>query len=360
MATKKTATKKTTKAPAPAAKTPSKRGSTASSAEAPVVKKAAPGGAEPTWGKSTVLIKGGGMAPQKATQIHVEMPDGAVASQKAADNVAIWPSVRLRIVFGHSDSWYGKSGEERREKAIRGIMKMAEIAKPSFINQDVIGRADIPVLKPTPYKKADAQKLLERTLFVEQRGTGTPWVVMRTGGALDVRYDASVVVLDDSVQLHLPATAENVERLEKALDVLVNDLPFAWAGVGYGWGGWASALALLQSTMKVRPIQGVGLKTLEQRVPSAGLDWLVWIGDVLRETPAQAAVVDPLGSGTDRTVTRRGSLMRIALPRPTSPEDAKGRKPAEKLAADLGDVLKKIRDLQTRAVLRRPVPGSRR
>ena len=359
MATKKTATKKTTNATAPAAKALSKRGSTAPSTEAPV-KKTAPGGAEPTWGKSTVLIKGGGMAPQKATQIHVEMPDGTVASQKAADNVVIWPSVRLRIVFGHSESWHGKAGEEQREKAIRGSMKVAEIAKPSFINQDVIGRADIPVLKPTPYKKVDAQKLVERTLFVEQRGTGTAWVVMRTGGALDVRYDASVVVFDDSVQLHLPATTENVERLEKALDELVDDLPFAWAGVGYGWGGWASALALLQSTMKVRPIQGVGLKTLEQRAPSAGLDWLVWIGDVLRETPAQASVVDRLGSGTSRMVTRRGERMRISLPRPASPEDAKGRKSAEELAADLGEVLKKIRDLQTRASLRRPVPGSRR
>ncbi len=359
MTTKKTATKKTAKPTAPAAKVPSKLGSTAPSTEAPV-KKTAPGGAEPTWGKSTILIKGGGMTPQKATQVHIQMSDGTVASRKAAEALVYWPTVRLRIVFGRSETWFGKSGTEMRDKAIRAAMKLAVIAKTSWINQDIIGRADVPILKPTLFSKAEAQKLIARTLFVEQKDSGTAWVVLRTGGALSVQYDASVVVLQDSVQLHLPPTAENAAFLEKTLDGLVDEVPFAWASVGYGLGGWASVFALLLSTPKVQPIKGLGIKVLEQRAPDAGIDWFVWLGEILRETPAHQRIVEPLGRDASRDVSFRNSLIRISVPRPASSADSKDTKPAKKLGEELREVVKKITALETRASLRRPVPGSRR
>jgi hypothetical protein len=352
--TKKTKpTSKTTSAKAPA-----RRSSTAQSAPAQV--KAAEAGAEPTWGKSTILIKGGGMAPQKATVAQVEMPDGSVASWKAAEGLVVWPTVRLRIVFGHHELWHGKAGPEERAKAIRVAMKLAAITKLSWINQDIIGRNDVPILKPVPFTKTEAQKLIERTLFVEQKANGTPWVVLRTGEALSVRYDASMVVLEDSVQLHLPATAENAKLLEETLDALVDEVTFTWAGVGHGFGGWASALALVQSTIKPQPLKSVGIKTLEQRTPNAGTDWLVWTGGLMRETPAHEAIVDPLGKAASRSSARKGALTRIAVPQPASPDDAKGAQPAEKLAADLRDALKKINAIAYRAALRKPVPGAKR
>ena len=139
----------------------------------------------------------------------------------------------------------------------------------------------------------------------------------------------------------------------------MDEVPFAWAGVGYGVGGWASALALGQSTPNVRSIKGVGLKTLKQRSPDAGADWLVWIGGLMQETPTYDKI-EALTHDSSRYVERKDSLIRLCVPRPASPDDVRGLKPAEKLMADLREVVKKINALEYRAALRRPVPGEKR
>lgn len=320
-----------------------------------------PGSAEPTWGKSTVAIqiKGSGMKAQKATRIHVVLPDGSIGSRKAGDEIAVWPTLRLRMVFGRGASWRGNAGAEQREKAIRAVIKLAAIAGCSWINSDVIGRVDVPVLKPVSFTSTELQRLVARTLFVEQKATGTAWIVARTGGALDVRYDASVVVLDDSVQLHLPQNAESAALLEATLDALVGEVPFAWASVGYGLGGWSSARALSMNELTVRSIKGVTLKTIEQRAPGAGADWLVWTGALLRGTPAHDAITDALGRDESRTTSRHGALVRIAVPRPASPDDVESAISASRLAVDLDNALKKLHALDFRAALRRLTPGKK-
>jgi hypothetical protein len=341
-ATKKTKAKtKTSTAPAPAPRRTVSRGKEAAATTAT-------GEAEPTWGKSSVLVKVKGMKPEKATKLQVDLPDGSVASKKAALELAVWPAVRLRIVFDAARLWWGSHQTLWHEAAIAAAVELSALVSPTWMVQDTIDRWDDPVLKPEPFSKSAAAKHVAKTIFATK--PPMPWTVLRSGGALSVRYDASELVLNGSVEVFLPPTPANAALLEKTLDALAARVKFAWAGVGYGLAGWASSLAL----------GGPAPGKLEQKRPAMDADWLVWIGDRWRDTPAQEAILAPLERDASRTIERQGSLTRISVPRPVSPEDAKGANAAKKLAVELGDVTRKMNDRARRAALRRPVPGKKR
>jgi hypothetical protein len=161
---------------------------------------------------------------------------------------------------------------------------------------------------------------------------------------------ASLLVLNSSVQLFLLPTAENAALLEEKLDSLAGRVSFAWAGVGYGLAGWASSLAL-----------GAGLPGELERVwPAMDADWRVWIGDRWRNSPEQTRILDAAPHGPSCDIEQKGSVLRISVPRPASPEDIKGAKDARTLMASLNGIAKKINALERRAALRRPASGKKR
>jgi hypothetical protein len=311
---------------------------------------------EPSWGKRDILInmRGSGMRDQRASVLHIDLPDGSVASRSQADALVVWPSARLRIVFGESQNWYRMAGTPWHKQATLAAMKLASSVKLTWMNNDVIGRVDLPMLKPVAYKKDAAAKLVARTLFTEGVGNRYhrgAWSLFRTGAALSVRYDASLLVRVDEAQLHLPPTRENVAMLESLLDELARTVPFAWAGVGYGLGGFASAHAMMNAGVQPRAIKGVKLGDLGQRDPDA--DWLVWIGPQLTGTPVREKLLAPLARGAGRKVALSKGLIRIAVERPKSLDVAKRNRPAVQLAKELALALKKVREADRRALLRR-------
>jgi hypothetical protein len=300
--------------------------------------------AEPTWAKGTAVLKIKGMKPATVAALKVQMPDGNVASTKTAQEVAVWPAVRLRVVFDAFSLWWGAQRTPWHKAAVSAAIDLARLVSPKWIVQDNIDRLDEPVLKPEPFSRSAAARHVARTLFATR--PLTPWTVLRSGGALSVRYDASVLVLKSSVQVFLPPTAANVALLEKVLDRLPHRLTFAWAGVGFGLAGWASSVSL------DAPSPG----KLEKKKPAMDADWVVLIGDRWRASPAQEALLVPLECDeAARKVERRGSFVRISVPRPASPDDARAGRPARKLASDLAEVARKMQDLRRRAVLRKPL-----
>lgn len=300
---------------------------------------------EPTWGKSTVEMKVRGAPPFKATKLHVELLDGAVGSQRQAEEAVSWPSARLRIAFGGPVHWGGQAGSAWHQDAVATALALAGMFDGTWIVHDIIGRNDIPVLKPTPFARAEAQKLAERTLFVEQKANSQAWVTLRTGGPLSVQYDHSLVVFQDSVQLHLPPTSANLEQLEAALDTLAAKVSFAWADVGEGRGGWASIMALTGNSPLGKPPKGLSLTSLVQRDPGRGADRVVWLGDLSQATPAHEALVRTLEKG--RTVQRSESRTRVAVPWTFG--DTKTAAAAEKLTGDLHELRKKLKAVDARA-----------
>ena len=114
----------------------------------------------PAWGTEPVLVqvKGSGMAPLKATKLHVVMPDGSIASKKQTAAMGVWPSARLRLIFGQSVSWFGKDKGKWHDRAVALVVKLAALASPKWIVHDIIGRNDIPVLKPVAYTAAEMKK----------------------------------------------------------------------------------------------------------------------------------------------------------------------------------------------------------
>lgn len=300
---------------------------------------------EPMWGSESGLVKIKGAGAQKVTKLHIELPDGSIAPKKAASELVVWPAARLRVIFDAYHLWWGSHGTRWHDAAVSAAMDLAALVSPSWILHDTIDRWDDPVLKPEPFSKKTAVKHASKTLFATK--PPMPWTVLRDGAARGVRYQSSLLVLNGSVQVFLPPTPENVVLLEKTLDSLAGRVSFAWAGVGYGLAGWASSLAL----------GGPVPAKLEQKRPALDADWLVWLGDRWRETPAKEALVAPLEQGTGRGIERKGALTRISVRRPGSSEDAKGAAPAKALSVDLGRVAAKINALARRAALRRPVRG---
>jgi hypothetical protein len=352
MATSKKTTKAKTPKKAVKAKTPKKTGAkTAAKAEkttrsatrakaASAPAKLGPAPDEPVWVK-----------PMTTPRVQIQLPDGSIATQKVADDLAVWPSARLRIVFGEGINWYGKAGTDWHKQAIAMALKLASLAKPAWIVHDVIDRWDVPALKPVSFAKAEAEKLLGRTLF--RKDMPDPWTEMRTGDERGVRYDRSLLALREAVELHLPPTPENVDLLERTLDDLDGSIPFAWAGVGYGLSGWSSDLALTKDKRKVTPVRGSQIRLLEDKSAVLGADWLVVIGGLWHVSPSHTRIVEELAKGPSRAVEQGGSLTRISVPRPESVDDAKGAKAAKKLAQDLKAAAKKIRAVEDRALLRK-------
>lgn len=307
----------------------------------------------PVWGTKKVLVhmKGSGMKAIEATKLFVEMADGKVASKKEEEALVVWPSARLRIVFGESVGWYGRSRGAWHDQATALAVKLAPLAKPQWIVQDIIGRNDIPVLKAVPFKSAEAKKLAGRVLFDHQKQHA--WACMRSGGPRDVRWDASVLVRQRSLQLHLPPTDANLRLLGKTLDALVakSDVPFAWATVGRGWDGWASAMALSANDVGPKTsVGGTSLVVLRQDLPKDGVDSLLWLGRAWCSDEGIAddeheKLIAPVASGKGRTVTRtrENGLVRVSVPE----------KGGKALGADLAKVVSKVRDVARRAVLRK-------
>jgi hypothetical protein len=310
-----------------------------------------PAPSEPTW------IKHGPLREMQArVKVGIAMPDGSVADDPRAAQLSLWPSVRLRMVF---DPHYG--GRDSRDTpwhkaAIAAAMRLGELAKPTWMVENIADKWGVPVLKPTAFSKEKAKALAARTLFLDGEGH-TPWTVLRSGGALSVQYDASVVILDESVTLHLPPTGENASLLEKTLDELVQGVSFAYAGVGYGLAGWASALTVdrgssIAGSARLEPYRRGKIEKIEATSPAMGADWLLWVGDRWRQTPQKDRAVAPLLAGAGRAIEQRGALARVSVRRPASPDDAAGAEAAKALAADLHKVQKKLKDLQTRELLR--------
>jgi hypothetical protein len=155
------------------------------------------------------------------------------------------------------------------------------------------------------------------------------------------------------VQVHLPETDANVRLLERTLDALVakRDVPFAWASVGRGWDGLASAMALSVNEAKPKTrFGGVNLRVLGQDGPKDGADALLWIGRAWLSDRGLAdeqheRLVAPIASGKGRTVAREDGLVRVSVPRG-------GRAPSA-LGADLFEAVSRARELARRAVLRK-------
>lgn len=300
----------------------------------------------PTWGTEKILvqIKGSGMKPLPATKLHILLPDGTRASKKEEEALVVWPSARLRIVFGESVNWYGRARGAWHDQATALVMKLVPLAKPKWIVQDIIGRNDIPVLKAAAYSSAEAKKLAGRALFDHDKQHA--WACFRSGGPRDVRWDASVLVGQRSVQVHLPPTDANVRLLERTLDALVtkSEVPFAWATVGRGWDGWASAMALSANDRKPRTSFGnVSLRVLGQDAPKDGADELVWIGrawcsDVGLADEEHEKLIAPVAGGKGRKVSRKDGLVRVS---------------GKALGADLAEVVSRTQALARRAMLRK-------
>jgi len=313
----------------------------------------------PTWATETVRValKGSGMKPLKATQLHLVTPDGAVLSNPQMEALAVWPSARLRIIFGESVNWFGQSKGRWHDQAVALAMSVAPLASPKWIVQDIIGRNDIAVLAPLAYRADEAKKLASRALFDHTKDDA--WVCLRSGGPKDATWDACVLVTQRSVQVHLPPTAANVALLEKELDRIVGEAPFAWGGVGYGWDGLPTVRALVRNTTKPKAsYAGVALRKLEQVAPTDGVDALLWLGRAwCKEEGLPEDAHEKLLAGVlakpGRTVTRTDGLVRVAVARPKSPDDAKGAKAGEKLGAELAKVVANARALSRRAILRK-------
>jgi hypothetical protein len=302
----------------------------------------------PTWKSKRIMVslRGSGMPALEATALEVVLPGGAIASQREADAAAIWPSARLRLVFGVSVNWYGATGGAWQKRAIAVAMKLAKLVAPTFIVSDVTGRLDLPVLKPIAYSKSAAERMAARVLFADHENPNA-WAVIRSGGPHDVAYGASLLVLSDALQLHLPPGSEG--KLAALLADIVDEVPFAWAGVGQGLGGWASALALARNTAKGRTKIGTtSLVDLAQTAPKSGIDEQLWLGtawtaetlDDVERTKLLAKIV------RGRKVEPRGDLVRVVVKRPA----------ARKLAADLQSTIAAARELARRRVLRRRSP----
>jgi hypothetical protein len=301
-----------------------------------------------TWGTEAILVrvKGSGMPPLEATKLHVVMPDGSIASKKQMATIGAWPSARLRVIFGQSVNWYGKNKGAWHDAAVALVMKLAPLASPNWIVQDIIGRIDIPVLKPAPWKANDAKKIVGRALFDYQKYRA--WACLRSGGPRDVVFDSSVLVTQSAVQVHLPYSEANVRKLAGVLDRVVADVPFAWAGVGRGTNGYPSAMALVHDARKpMASYAGTTLRALGQVAPSDGQDSLVWIGRAwcnggFEDEEHEKLIAPALAKG--REIARRDALVRIS---------AKPGAPSKKLAADLSKVVGRAHDLARRAVLRK-------
>jgi hypothetical protein len=286
------------------------------------------------------------MPSLKATKLFIVMPNGERASKKEMASVAVWPSARLRVIFGQSVNWYGKDKGAWHDAAVALAMKLAPLASPSWIVHDITGRNDIPVLRPTPWKTSDAKKVAGRALFDYRKDHA--WACLRSGGPRDVCWDASVLVTQSSVQLHLPDTDANVRKLAGVLDRLVQDTSFAWASVGRGTNGLPSVMALSRNEIKpIASYAGTNLRALNQVAPKEGSDTLVWIGrawcsqDGLEEE-AHEKLIAPICKG--RAVRRRDGLVRVAV---------KKGAPSKKLGADLATLVSRAHELLRRTTLRK-------
>jgi hypothetical protein len=297
----------------------------------------------PTWGTEPILVKvkGSGMPSLKATKLHVVMSDGSIATKKQMERVAVWPSARLRVIFGQSVNWYGKEKSAWHDAAVALVMKLAALASPKWIVQDIVGRNDIPVLKPVAFTPAEAKRTVGRALFDYRKDHA--WACMRSGGPRDVCWDASVLVTQSTVQLHLPATDANVRKLAAVLDRIAHDVPFAWAGVGRGTNGFANVMALARNEIKpIASYAGTSLRALRQVAPADGADSLVWIGRAWCSEKGFAEeehqkLIAPLAGKRGEI---RDDLVRLS-------------KATKKDAANLAKVVARAHALLRRAVLRK-------
>jgi hypothetical protein len=312
----------------------------------------------PTWGTEAILVnvKGSGMDPLPATRLNVILPDGSMASKKETESLVVWPSARLRVVFGQTVNWFGLERGPWHAKAVGLVLKLAALVSPRWIVQDIINRVDIPVLKAAAYSTADAKKIAGRALFDYRKDRA--WACLRSGGPRDVCWERSVLVGQHAVQVHLPRSEQNLRLLERTLDRLVSSVPFAWAGVGHGWDGFASAMALSRNEMKPKNrFGGVNLQTLRQLGPKDGTDTLLWIGRAWGSEKGMAdeaheRLIAPLVGGAGRSVTRAKGLARVELAGSPS-AGARGAKSSPTLSADLASIIKRNLELARRAVLRK-------
>lgn len=310
----------------------------------------APPPPEPTWMKHARVQE-----LEFRVKLHIRMPDGSVADDDKAASLAMWPSVRLRMVFDPLFGWYRSRDTPWHKAAIATAMKLAALAKPAWMLENITDRWNVPVLDPVAFSKEKAEALVTRTVFLDGDGH-TPWTELRSGDAFSVQYERSLVVRHDSVTLHLPPTEQNAALLEETLDQLVGGVSFAYAGVGYGYAGWSSVLAIdrgVKTMTRLEHYRRTKLDKLESTSATMGADWLLWIGDRWREPPQRVRAVAPLLEGAARTVEQKGGLTRITVPRPASLDDADGAKAAKAMAADLANVIKKLHAQHMREAMRR-------
>lgn len=294
---------------------------------------------EPTWIKPAK-----GRAPQ------VQLADGRIIPAKQALSLAMWPAVRLRVVFDPIAGWFRSRDTPWHDRVHALTLKLIELAAPSFIVENIGDRASEPVLAPIAYTRAKASALARRTLFFAQTSSHLPWVIFRSGEAHSVTYERSLVVRNDSVSLFLPPTPQNAKRLATALDSLVGRgaVAFAFASVSFADAGWASMLAVDRASK--RSPEGPRSNRLDKMESTAavlGAPWLVWIGDRMRRVDASGKLL----AGSERRVRDTPSLARIEVARPNSTDDDAGAKAARQLRADLDAALKKTRAKLTASIL---------
>ena len=293
------------------------------------------------------------LKPSPTKRLKVVAPDGTILEDAAAQKLGSWPSVRLRVVFDTGFVWWRFRETPWHEAAIATASTLASVRDWSWISENISDKSQPPVLHAIAYDKKKAAALFARTLFLDGRGH-LPWTMLRSGDELSVQYDASFVVTAGSLSLHLPPTPSNAALLERTLDGLASRVAFAYADVSHALAGFSTAVALDWHQPRRHEVYvAAQLDKLERAAPGLGAPWLLWVGERWRESPAKQRITQALSTGASRQVQDKGGLIRIALSRPRSPDDAAGARAGKKLAADVQAATKKLLALQTRELMRR-------
>lgn len=273
----------------------------------------------------------------------IQFTDKTIAKSRELENLIFWPSIRLRIQFGGWRRYFNSPWQSRVVAFTKNLLNDLKIINFSWINHDVGSHSTVSILRPIPYRKSEAEKLISRTIFNNSPSGEDPIVLLRTGDKEKVYYDSGLLIEYDKIELHLSPTGENIKFLENLVEDLVKNkllgkVSFQYADVSYGISGWKWSFTQYAKNF-------AKMNQPENSSPVFGSSWILWVGDLWTKTPKHLKILEILKKNPSCKVEEKNGLRRISTNMPKSYKDNKDVH-AKKIKDDLNTVTKKMSNLE--------------
>ena len=239
-----------------------------------------------------------------------------VANAGRARALTRWTSICLGVAV--RELWWQKPTPE----ALRATRKLIMLALAQLSPRFQHATFDMGSQKPAAamvekYAKPKAMKLLDKVL-APTFGDRRPLVCLRSGNALDVQYEASLIVSGDGFYLWLDDTTKNRARLI-ALFAKLRELPgFASGILRHGFAGPFSEASLRTGSITSRsmtPGQVLGDHQQQERAQLAGAFRLALGAKYLSDPAARLRIERWAQRHADARVDAHGLFVAAPLPK---------------------------------------------